>query len=366
MTSGRATPSTAPTTSPGDGLDAHVRLTRGEVEVDVALRAEPGQVVGVLGPNGGGKTTTVLALAGVLPLAEGHVRVDGQVWDDTSARLRPEQRSVGLMLAESLLFPNLSALENVAYGPRSRGSTRHAARRRAHDELGRVGLADRAAARPRELSSGQQARVALARALATDPALLLLDEPLAALDPDTRARTRHDLGARLAAYDGVTVLVTHDPLDALTLADHLVFVENGRVSQAGTPAQVLREPRSAYVGTVVGLNLWAGRGDSHGHVTTETGGVLVTTDPTEGEVWATVPPHAVALYRARPEGSPRNTWHLRVSSVTHQGQSARVGLEGDLPLMAEVTLESVAALGVQVGQALWASVKATEVRTYPR
>jgi molybdate transport system ATP-binding protein len=348
------------------GLDARVRLSRGAIDLDVPLTAEPGQVIGVLGPNGGGKTTTVLALAGVLALEEGHVRVGGDVWDDGRRRLAPEQRRVGLMLADSLLFPHLRAVDNVAYGPRSRGVDRHRARERAHLELERVGLADRAASRPRELSSGQQARVALARALATEPALLLLDEPLAALDPDTRARTRSDLAARLTAYDGVTVIVTHDPLDALTLADHLVFVEDGRVTQAGTPAEVLSEPRSAYVGTVVGLNLYAGQGDSHGHVTTVEGGVVVTTSPTEGSVWATVPPSAVSLHLHEPEGSPRNAWRLRIASVTMQGQSARVGLVGELPLTAEVTLESVTALGLQVGQEVWAAVKATEVRTYPR
>ena len=347
-------------------LDARIRLSRGEIEVDVALTAEPGQVIGVLGPNGGGKTTTVLALAGVLHLAEGHVRVDGQVWDDGRHRLAPEQRAVGLMLADSLLFPHLRALDNVAYGPRSRGVGRHEARDRARTELERVGLSDRAASRPRELSSGQQARVALARALATDPALLLLDEPLAALDPDTRARTRSDLAARLTAYDGVTVLVTHDPLDALTLADHLVFVEDGRVSQFGTPAEVLSEPRSAYVATVVGLNLYAAQGDSHGHVHTGEGGLIVTTSPTEGAVWATVPPSAVSLHRHHPEGSPRNAWRMRITSVTMQGQSARIGLAGEVPLTAEVTLESVTALGLQVGHDVWAAVKATEVRTYPR
>jgi molybdate transport system ATP-binding protein len=347
-------------------LDARVRLSRGAVEVDVALRAQPGQVIGILGPNGGGKTTTVLALAGVLTVDEGHVRVDGRLWDDGHRALPPEERTVGLMLADSLLFPHLTALDNVAYGPRSRGVDRHRARQRARDELDRVGLLEHAAARPRELSSGQQARVALARALATDPSLLLLDEPLAALDPDTRARTRSDLATRLTAYGGITVLVTHDPLDALTLADHLVFVEDGHVTQAGTPAEVLAEPRSPYVATVVGLNLYAGQGDSHGHVMTSDGGVVVTTSPTEGRVWATIPPSAVSVHLHEPEGSPRNTWHLRVGSVTVQGQSARIALTGQLPLTAEVTLESVAALGLQVGQRVWAAVKATEVRTYPR
>ncbi len=348
------------------GLDARIGVSRGAVEVDVTLTAEPGQVIGVLGPNGGGKTTTVLALAGVLRLDDGHVRVAGEIWADDRCHLAPEQRAVGLMLADSLLFPHLRALDNVAYGPRSRGVDRPAARERAHVELERVGLDDRAASRPRELSSGQQARVALARALATDPALLLLDEPLAALDPDTRARTRSDLATRLAAYPGVTVLVTHDPLDALTLADHLIFVEDGQVTQAGTPGEVLREPRSAYVGTVVGLNLYAAQGDSHGHLRTPDGGLMVTTSATEGAVWATIPPTAVSLHQHEPEGSPRNTWRLRIASVTMQGQSARIGLVGVVPITAEVTLESVAALGLQVGREVWAAVKATEVRTYPR
>jgi molybdate transport system ATP-binding protein len=350
----------------GEGLDARIALQRGAVELDVSLTASPGQVIGVLGPNGGGKTTSVLALAGVIPLADGHIRVGGDVWDDGRRRLAPEQRAVGLMLADSLLFPHLRALDNIAYGPRSRGVDRRRARARALEELDRVGLADRATAKPAELSSGQQARVALARALATDPALLLLDEPLSALDPDTRARTRSDLAGRLTAYDGVTVLVTHDPLDALTLADHLVFVEDGRVTQTGTPTEVLREPRSAYVGTVVGLNLYAAQGDSHGHVHTGEGGLLVTTAPTEGSVWATIAPSAVSLHRHEPEGSARNTWRLRIASLTLQGQSARVGLVGELPLTAEVTLESVTALGLQVGQQVWAAVKATEVHTYPR
>lgn len=351
---------------PPDGLDARIRLTRGAVEVDVSLSARPGQVIGVLGPNGGGKTSSILALAGVLPLADGHIRVGGTVWDDGRRRLAPEQREVGLMLADSLLFPHLRAVDNIAYGPRSRGVDRHTARHRALEELDRVGLADRAAARPAELSSGQQARVALARALATDPALLLLDEPLSALDPDTRARTRSDLATRLTAYGGVTVLVTHDPLDALTLADHLVFVEGGRVTQAGTPAEVLREPRSPYAGTVVGLNLYAAQGDSHGHVCTSDGGLLVTTSPTEGSVWATFAPSAVSLHRHEPEGSARNTWLLEIASLTLQGQSARVGLVGGLAVTAEVTLESVTALGLRVGEQVWAAVKATEVRTYPR
>jgi molybdate transport system ATP-binding protein len=269
------------------------------------------------------------------------------------------------MLADALLFPHLRAVDNVAYGLRSRGVRAGAARARARAELERVGLADHASARSTELSSGQAARVALARALATDPALLILDEPLSALDPHTRPRTRSDL-ARLHDYDGVTVLVTHDPLDALTLADRLVFIEGGAVTQVGTPAEVLREPRTPYVATVVGLNLYAAQSDSRGTLTLAGNATLVTSDPTPGEVWATISPHAVVLHRDHPEGSARNAWPLRVTDVTLQGQSARVSLTGALDLIAEVTLASVAALGIHVGTDLWASVKATEVVTYPR
>lgn len=348
------------------GLDARITLTRGRVHLDVELLAAPGEIIGILGPNGGGKTTTILALAGILPLESGHVRVGGQVWESGGRRLLPDERHVGLMLADPLLFPHLRAVDNVAYGPRSRGVPRHEARERAATELGRVGLGELAHSRPRELSSGQAARVALSRALATDPELLLLDEPLSSLDPDTRARTRSDLAARLTAYEGVTVLVTHDPLDALTLADRLVFVEEGRVTQTGTPADVLREPRSPYVAAVVGLNLYAGQSDSQGDVTLADGRHLVTSHPSPGPVWATIAPSAVSLHRQPPEGSPRNNWRLTVTDITLQGQSARVGMAGALSLTAEVTIGSVTALGLHVGDELWASVKATEVGTYPR
>lgn len=350
------------------GLEARLRFARGRIDVSIDLTAAPGEVLALLGPNGGGKTSTVLALAGVLPLHAGAVTVAGEPWETSSGDRRPsEERSVGLLLADPLLFPHLTALDNVAYGPRSRGAGRRVARARALDELARVGLAGRADARPHELSSGQAARVALARALATDPRLLLLDEPLAALDPDTRARIRSDLAARLTAYDGVAVLVTHDPLDALTLADRLVFLEDGRVTQSGSPAQVLREPRSAYAATVVGLNLYAAQAGSSGTLLLDdAAGPLATADTPTGPVWATIAPTAVSLHRQPPEGSPRNNWRLRITDITLHGQSARVGLAGRLRLTAEVTVVAVTALALRVGEEVWASVKATEVRTYPR
>jgi molybdate transport system ATP-binding protein len=218
-------------------LDARLALRRRGFDLDVALQAEAGEVLAILGPNGSGKTTTLLALAGLLPLDGGFVRVDGATWADAAAGRTREvsERHTGLVLADHLLFPHLTAVGNVAFGPRSRGASRAESTARALRELKALGVADLAARRPAEVSHGQAQRIALARALATDPALLLLDEPLAALDPATRAEVRGVLGRRLAAYRGVTLLVTHDPLDALTLADRLVFVD-GRPGRTGRHA----------------------------------------------------------------------------------------------------------------------------------
>ena len=236
-------------------LDARIRLQRSGFRLELDLQARPGEVVALLGPNGAGKTTALRVLAGLLD--GGAVVLDGRRLD----ALPPEQRRVGLVPSDGLLLPHLSALDNVAYGPRARGARRRAARRRALQELDRLGLADRADARPRELSGGQAQRVALARALASDPDLLLLDEPLAALDALTRAAVRRDLRTRLAAVERPVVLVTHDPTDALVLADRVVVLEDGGVVQTGAPADVLRRPQTPYVaGLAAGVRPPGGTG----------------------------------------------------------------------------------------------------------
>ena len=349
------------------GLDAHVVAVRGTLTVDVALRAGPGEVVAVLGPNGSGKTTILHALAGLLPLADGHVRVDGTTWADDTRSLEPAARSTGLLLADHLLFPHLSAAANVGFGPRARGMPAAPAAQRATAELAALGLAEVADRRPAALSHGQAQRVALARALATDPRVLLLDEPLSALDPATRTEVRATLAHRLAAYEGVTVLVTHDPLDALTLADRLVFLEAGTVVQQGTPAEVVARPRSPYVAHVVGLNLYAGHAPDGQSVTTALGPVVTGGQGHRGPSWVAFAPTAVALYAARPEGSTRNLWAVTVTAVELVGQHARVRLvtNGGAVVVAEVTPASVAALRLQPGTDLWAGVKATEVTAYP-
>ncbi len=216
-----------------DMLDAHLVVERAGFRLDLALRAGAGEVVALLGPNGAGKTTALRTLAGLLPLTGGYLRLSGEVLDEPGRRpfVPAHRRPIGVVFQEYLLFPHLSALENVAFGPRSRGAGRTRARALARDWLDRVGLADRAGTRPRQLSGGQAQRVALARALAPDPRLLLLDEPLAALDAGTRQDIRAHLRHHLAEHPGVAVLVTHDPLDAMILADRIVVIEAGSVVQ---------------------------------------------------------------------------------------------------------------------------------------
>ncbi|WP_433468746.1 ABC transporter ATP-binding protein [Spirillospora sp. CA-128828] len=344
------------------GLDARLVVRRAAFDLDLALTARPGEVVALLGPNGAGKSTALRALAGLVPMAGGHVRVDGE---DLRA-LPPDRRGIGMVFQDYLLFPHLSALENVAFGPRCQGTGRRAARRIAAEWLARVGLAEHASARPRALSGGQAQRVALARALAVDPGLLLLDEPLAALDAHTRLEIRAALRRHLAGFSGAAVLVTHDPLDAMVLADRIVVVEGGRLVQEGTPADVARRPRTGYVARLVGLNLYRGRAEA-GTVTIGDGAAtLDSVDSLDGEVFLAFAPSSVALYRTRPDGSPRNLWRTRVAAVERHGDRVRVRLSGPpFDAVADVTPAAVAELQLSEGSAIWAAVKATETHVYP-
>src|SRR5690606_29352430 len=241
-------------------LSARLQLTRGRFALDLPLEVGRGEVVALLGPNGAGKSTALRAPAGLLALTGGHIRLDEHVWDaPPSVFLPAEQRRAGVVFQDYLLFGHLSALDNIAFGLRARGERRAAARARAADWLTRVGLPEVAERRPGALSGGQAQRVALARALATEPQLLLLDEPLAALDAATRLQVRADLGLHLRDYPGHTVLVTHDPLDAMILADRLIIIEDGAIVQQGAPAEVAARPRSDYVAHLMGLNLYRGR-----------------------------------------------------------------------------------------------------------
>ncbi|MEU5878805.1 ABC transporter ATP-binding protein [Spirillospora sp. NPDC047279] len=347
-------------------LSAHVVVDRGTFTLDASLRAESGDTVAVIGPNGAGKTTLLRALAGLLPLTGGHLVLGGHTLDrpGTGEFVRPEERPVGVVFQDLRLFPHLTALDNVAFALRCRGRKRKDARAAATAWLARLGLADKARSRPRHLSGGQAQRVALARALAPSPRLLLLDEPLSALDTSLRADVRHDLAGALAAFDGVRLIITHDPTEALTLADHLVILENGRVIQTGTPMEITARPRSEYVARFVGANLLRGHADGD-HITLTGGLRLATAHPTSGDAYALIRPQAVSLHLDPPHGSPRNVWQGRIRDLSLTGHTARVTVEAKPSIVAEITPAAIGELGLSPGTPVWMSVKATDITTYP-
>jgi molybdate transport system ATP-binding protein len=347
-------------------LDASIRLTLGSLDLDMVFTVDEGEVVALLGPNGAGKTTLLRAVAGLVPFRSGHVRLDGKLLEDTATGeyVPTERRPIGFVFQDYLLFPHLNVLDNVAFGLRSRGVSRQAAAEKAAYWLDRVGLKSSAASKPAELSGGQRQRVALARALAPDPRLLLLDEPLAALDVTTRAEVRRDLKRHLESFEGIRLLVTHDPLEAVAMADRLIVMEGGHLVQTGTAAEVTEHPRSQYVADLVGVNLLRGNAD-HGSVKLSSGQVVAAAGAELGEVFAVVHPRAVAIHQTHPEGSPRNVWSGRATNIELLGNRVRVRIDGEVPLVAEVTPAALKELNLVEGGEVWLSFKSTDVSVYP-
>ena len=335
--------------------------------LDVAFDLPAGETLAVLGPNGSGKSSALGVVAGLVRPDSGQVRLDERVLTDVAAGVSvpPHARRTALLGQEPLLFPHLDALENVAFGPRSAGTPRAAARAAAQGWLDEVGVGDLAGRRPGQLSGGQAQRVAVARALAAEPALLLLDEPMAALDvavlPALRQTLRRVLAGRTA------VVVTHDPLDALLLADRVVVLAGGRVVEQGPSAEVLARPRSAFAARLAGLNLVTGTWRD-GSVEAPTGlrvHGLVTGDPPAAGAGAvaTFRPAAVAVFRDPVQGSPRNAFEVEITEIEPLAQLIRVHAGS---LHADVTVQAAAELGLEPGLVVTFSVKATEVAVYPR
>jgi molybdate transport system ATP-binding protein len=349
-------------------LDADIQLRLGSLRLDCALQAEPGEVLALLGPNGAGKSTLLRCLAGLQPIDRGHISLDGVVVDhpDGMMFVEPEQRAVALMFQHHVLFEHLTVLENVAFGLRARGVDKHEARADAVRWLDHVNLAEYATATPRALSGGQAQRVALARALATTPRLLLLDEPLAALDVATRREVRSELRRAMSSFAGIRVLVTHDPIDAYALADRVAIVEAGRISQSGTLAEVMSHPRTRYVAELVGVNLVVGN-VTDGVLVTPAGAAVVVADAVAGPSFAVIRPQAIALStQPNDESSVRNRWPATVIDIDRVGDRARVRLDGDLDLIAEITTAALDALELRPGDAVLAAAKATDIEVYPR
>ncbi|MEV2245683.1 ABC transporter permease [Streptomyces sp. NPDC049970] len=325
----------------------------------LTLEAAAGTTIAVVGPNGAGKTTLLRALLGLTPRAHAELML-GDV--DVTA-LPPHRRGVAWVPQDGALFPHMSALANTAYGLRAHGVRRAEARRSAQTWLDRLGVGHLAHRRPGQISGGQAQRVALARALAARPRLLLLDEPLAALDQTTRAHVRHTLRRHLDEFGGVCLIVTHDPVEAVALADRVLVLEDGRALQDAPPAEVTRHPRSPWVARMLGRNAWPGTATGEG-IRLSGGGTLVTADPLPPgtDSLAVIAPEAVAVYRDRPTGSPRNVWPGTVREITSSGSRLRVLITSDQApdLVAEITPQAAAELGLADGASVWTSVKATE------
>ena len=347
-------------------LTADVALTRGTFDLDVTLEVAPGTVTGLVGPNGSGKTTVLRALAGLVPMSAGRVTVAGQVYEDPAhgVRLPAQERRTGVLFQDRLLFPHLNVRDNVGFGPRHRGASRRSARRHADEWLNRTGLTELAGRRPHELSGGQQQRVAITRALASEPEVLLLDEPLTAVDAAATTELRRFLGRHLGEFGGPTVLVTHEPLDALMLCDEVVVLDAGRTVQTGAPAEVSRRPRSAHVAALMGLNLL--RGHAEGHQVQLPGGQrLVVAQTVSGDVFATFRPSAVTVHTAAPYASARNVWPGRIADVTPHADVVRLHVDGPVPVVADITPQALAELRLGPGHQVWTAVKAVEVTAYP-
>ncbi|MER6313181.1 ABC transporter permease [Streptomyces sp. NPDC001581] len=326
----------------------------------LTLAAEPGTTIAVVGENGAGKTTLLRALLGLTPRAHADLRLG----DADVTALPPHKRQVAWVPQDGALFPHLSALANTAYGLRAHGVPRADARREAQAWLDRLGVGHLAQRKPAQLSGGQAQRVALARALAARPRLLLLDEPLAALDQTTRARVRHTLRTHLAGFGGVCLIVTHDPVEAVSLADRVLVLAEGRTLQDAPPAEVARHPRSPWVARMLGRNAWPGIASADGLALAEGGRLVVAEALPEGaQALAIIAPEAVSVHRDRPAGSPRNVWPGTVREITAVGSRLRVLIaSADAPdLVAEITPEAASELGLADGAEVWTSVKATEI-----
>jgi molybdate transport system ATP-binding protein len=341
-------------------------VTRGEFTLTIAAELESGTVVAILGPNGAGKSTLLRLIAGLLPVDTGSVMIGTQMVDEAGGVfVPPQRRSVGVVFQDYALFPHLSVLENVAFGPRSRGAGRVQSRATARKTLEMMGIADLSGRRPGAISGGQGQRVALARALATAPEVLLLDEPLAALDAETKEGVRIELETQLAAFPGCVVIVTHDPLDAMLLADRVIVIEAGAVVQDGTPVELASRPTTAYTAALLGVTLLRGTA-REGGLTVDGGGLLHLADHgLAGRVLAVVRPESVTVHRQRPEGSARNAWSGVVSSLQPSHDRVRVHVQGTPSVVAAVTPAAVADLGLVRGAEVWVSVKAVEIDVYP-
>lgn len=354
-------------------LSCSVRKRQGAFALDVSVSADAGGTLVVVGESGAGKSTLLRALAGLTRPDAGVIEVEGEEWynGDRGIWWPAEDRPVGMVTQDYSLFPHLSATENVAFGLRASGSARGDARNRARAMLERLGVGGLAERKPGALSGGQQQRVALARALVLEPRLLLLDEPLSALDVQTRREIRGELRALLESLECITVYVTHSPMEALSFGDRIAVVEGGKLAQSGSSDDLLRHPRSPYVAEFMGLNLFQGdivsRGDGLASVRLPAGAISVVDPGGEGAVFVAVDPRDITLHIDAPGGSTQNVRRGPITEIIPEpprGERVRVVIGSSPLLVAEVSRAAVESLGLREGREVFAAFKAVGVTVY--
>ncbi|MDX6506164.1 MAG: molybdate transport system ATP-binding protein [Gaiellaceae bacterium] len=334
-------------------LSADFRLPLRSFDLRLALEVD--RTVALVGPSGAGKSSALRAIAG-LARPEGHIALDDEVWVGPGVFRPPDERRVGLVFQEYALFPHLSVRQNVAYGGKER----------AGELLERFRISHLAHVRPGELSGGERQRVALARALARDPGILLLDEPLSALDAHTKDTVRLELQELLQAFELPTLIVTHDYDDAAALAGTVGVLVDGRLRQLGTPRELVAQPKDPFVASFTGANLLRGsvelNEDGVTRVRLGSGEIVYSTDAAQGEVGVVVYPWDVSIGRVLADDSAMNLIRGEIASIAHVGNRVRVRIG---PLTAEVTKASAERLELAAGSTVLATFKATGTRLVP-
>ncbi len=346
-------------------IAARFTLERDSFALSVDLTLAAGQVTAIVGPNGAGKTTLLRALAGLERISAGEIRIDDRLVDNADrVFIAPKDRSSGFVFQDYVLFPHLSVLENVAFGLRSRGIHRRQARAKAERLLIQVGIASLASRKPATLSGGQAQRVALVRALACEPSLLLLDEPLSAADAETKNDLRASMVERLKEFNGSCVVVTHDPIDALLFADRVIVLEDGQVVQDDSPAGIVAHPHTSYVAALLSLNLLRGVASGGELVLSNGRAIHIADHSLKGNAAAVIRPESVGLHREQPHGSARNVWRGVVSLIQPWEDRVRVHVDAGPSIIATITTEALAELELNPGSPVWLSAKAVDIRAY--
>ena len=346
-----------------DGLHARLSIRRSDgFSLDADVAVENGSTLALIGPNGAGKSTVVAAVAGLIRIDSGAVRLNDVVFDDPESRVfvEPKDRRIGVMFQDGILFPHLSVRDNIGFGLRSRGIDRDEIEMTVDGWLDRLELRSLADRKPAEISGGEARRVSLARAIVNEPDLLILDEPLESLDVSTRSHVRSLIGRYLDEYKGPTLLIAHDPTEAMLLGDDLMILENGSVTHAGPPDFIRMHPKTQYAADVAGLNLAIGDA-ANGVVTIGSHRLMIPDGAQTGRVAVTFHPRTVALHGLQPEGSARNTWMTHITNMEALGSAVRIETGAPMPITAEVTPSAVTSLGLGVGSRVWVSIKATEL-----